>query len=111
MRIAKMLIGMMALGACDVQAQEPPGKLVFAQHCAECHADGIGHPGTQRLGWSRGEKFSVLEKRTDLNADYIKLIVRRGLLEMPAFRPSEISDADLVELDSYLAKKRPGGSR
>jgi hypothetical protein len=26
-----------------------PGKVLFDKKCAECHAPGFGHPGTQRL--------------------------------------------------------------
>ncbi len=85
-------------------ADEPDGRRLFDNHCAECHAEGFGHPGTQRLGWSRGEQRAVLTKRTDLTVDYVKLIVRRGLAEMPPFRPSEISDAELARLSAYLAK-------
>jgi mono/diheme cytochrome c family protein len=91
------------LWAVGAQAAEPPGKHLFDKHCAECHAPGDGHPGTQRLRWSRGEASSVLERRKDLGADYIKAIVRRGLFEMPPFRPTEISEEELAQLSAYLA--------
>ena len=95
------------LFAAGAQAAEPPpGKALFEKHCAECHAPGFGHPGTQRLGWNRGERFAVLEQRKDLSADYVRAIVRRGLFEMPAFRPSEISDQELKELSVYLTRAR-----
>jgi mono/diheme cytochrome c family protein len=87
-------------------AAAPPGKAVFDRWCAECHAPGHGHPGTQQLGWTRGEKLAVLEQRKDLVPDYVKLVVRRGLVEMPPYRPTEISDAELAQLAAYLAKKR-----
>jgi (+)-pinoresinol hydroxylase len=97
-----------ALFAAGTQAAEPPaqppGKASFDKHCAECHAPGPGHPGTQRLAWSRGERFALLEQRKDLSADYVRAIVRRGLFEMPPFRPTEISDRELDELSNYLAK-------
>jgi mono/diheme cytochrome c family protein len=96
-----------ALFAGIAQAAEPPpGKALFDRYCAECHAPGFGHPGTQRLGWSKGERFAVLEQRKDLSADYVRAIVRRGLFEMPPFRPSEISDKELGELSAYLARGR-----
>jgi len=87
-------------------AAEPAGKALFDEFCAECHAPGHGHPGTQRLGWSRGEANAVLEKRKDLSAGYVRAIVRRGLFEMPPFRPSEITDQELAQLSAYLAGKR-----
>ena len=95
------------LGASAVQAAEPPpGKALFEKFCAECHAPGHGHPGTQRLAWSRGEKLAVLEKRKDLSAEYIRAIVRNGLFEMPPYRPTEITDAELVQLSQYLAPRK-----
>jgi mono/diheme cytochrome c family protein len=94
-----------SLSMVVVHAAEPPGKQIFTQHCAECHAPGVGHPGTQRLGWSRGERYAVLEQRKDLSADYVRAIVRHGLLEMPAFRPTEISDEALDQLAAYLARR------
>jgi mono/diheme cytochrome c family protein len=83
-------------------ADAPAGKRLFDRHCAECHAPGSGRPGTQQLGWSRGKDRAVLEQRRDLAADYISFVVRNGLLEMPPFRPTEMSDAELRELARYL---------
>jgi len=105
-----LLLILMCLATGITQAQETPGQRLFAKHCAECHADAVGTPGTQRLGWNRGAAYAVLEKRKDLSAEYIKVIVRRGLIEMPPFRPTEISDLELAQLSAYLAK-RPARSR
>ena len=41
-------------------ADAPEGKRVFDRHCAECHAAGVGYPGTQQLGWTRGNDRAVL---------------------------------------------------
>lgn len=98
---------LLAMAYTLAAADEAGGKRTFENHCAECHAAGFGHPGTQRLGWREGERYAVLTRRTDLNADYVRLVVRRGLMEMPPFRPSEISDAELAELGAYLTKTPP----
>lgn len=82
------------------------GKRVFELNCAECHAPGFGHPGTQQLGWTRGDSRAVLEQRADLKAEYVTTVVRNGLLEMPAFRPSQISDRELGQLARYLSRPR-----
>jgi mono/diheme cytochrome c family protein len=82
------------------------GKRVFERRCAECHAPGVGHPGTQQLGWTRGDSRAILEQRSDLTAAYISVIVRNGLVEMPAFRPTEINDTQLRQLADYLARPR-----
>jgi (+)-pinoresinol hydroxylase len=109
LRHAIALIALASLGAAgaDVAAADyAAGKQLFDRHCAECHAPGVGHPGTQQLGWTRGEDRAVLEQRSDLPAAYIIQIVRNGLLEMPAVRPTELTDAELRQLAEYLARPR-----
>jgi len=46
----------------------------------------------------------VLEERTDLTAPVIKTFVRHGVLFMPTFRKTEISDADLDAIAAYLTR-------
>jgi mono/diheme cytochrome c family protein len=103
-RTLRYFIALPALGACHAMAADTPGKQIFQHLCAECHAPGFGHPGTQQLGWTRGESLSLLEKRTDLQPAYIRLVVRNGLLEMPPFRPTEINETQLQQLVAYLAR-------
>ena len=88
-------------------ADSGAGKQVFERYCANCHAPGVGHPGTQMLGWLKGDKQAVLEQRTDLLPEYVTLVVRRGLAEMPPIRPSEINDAALANLVAYLTRNTP----
>ena len=83
-----------------------PGKVLFDRWCAECHAPGHGHPGTQQLGWTRGAKLAVLEQRRDLSPELVRYVVRNGLNAMPPYRPTEISDAELGQLAAYLAPPR-----
>lgn len=85
-------------------AETPTGKATFERYCAACHAPGPNHPGTQQLGWTRGNAAAVLQERQDLTQAYIKHVVRHGLLEMPPYRPSEIDDDALDALARYLAK-------
>jgi cytochrome c5 len=81
------------------------GELIYNANCLACHDAGPGHPGTMRLAIRLGEEKSVLTERNDLSADYIKVIVRQGIMLMPPFRPAEISDNELEALVSYLVKK------
>jgi len=60
-------------------------------------------PGTVSL-MARGQKPAVLEERTDLTATAIKTFVRHGVLFMPTFRKTEISDADLDAIAAYLTR-------
>tara|TARA_R110001592_G_scaffold363372_2_gene686299 strand:- start:180224 stop:180397 length:174 start_codon:yes stop_codon:yes gene_type:complete len=50
-----------------------------------------------------GEEKAPLEWRDDLAPAYVVYIVRNGLLSMPHFRDTEISDDELRELAEYLA--------
>lgn len=88
--------------ASTVSVAEQEGARVFKHWCSHCHAEGSGHPGTQRLGWDKGEKFAVLEQRKDLAPAYIKYVVRNGYREMPNFRITEISESELEALTRYL---------
>ena len=99
------LLVLLAIGRA-VAADEPPGRAIFDRNCAPCHAAGPGHAGTMRLAEARGPANAVLEQRTDLNPAYIRLVVRQGLIEMPAWRQSEIDDEALAQLVQYLAKGR-----
>jgi mono/diheme cytochrome c family protein len=95
------LIRLLAGGSAT--AQDVPGKVIFEHNCGPCHAAGLGHAGTMRLAQSRGTAKAVLEQRTDLDAGYIRFVVRHGLIEMPPWRPSELDDAALEQLVQYLA--------
>jgi mono/diheme cytochrome c family protein len=76
---------------------------VYDKWCFPCHASGQGRPGTASLA-ARGQKPAVLEERTDLTAPTIKQFVRHGVLFMPTFRKTEISDADLDAIAAYLTR-------
>jgi len=115
-----------ALGLCAVawsnagSAQAPDGrtaevergKQVYEYWCATCHGGGLGLPGfgalpgTQQLQLKyRGTDTSpLLEERTDLVPEFVKVIVRQGISFMPQFRKTEISDADLEALTAYLTR-------
>jgi mono/diheme cytochrome c family protein len=91
------------------------GKQVYDYWCATCHGAGLGLPGfdglpgTQQLRIKyRGTDISpLLEERTDLVPELVKVIVRQGVSFMPHFRKTEISDADLEALAAFLARNNP----
>ena len=115
-----------AVGGCGGGSESPPvgakpetmstapvaeqtnaaGAAVYVNYCADCHDSGPGHPGTMRLEVRLGVDLSVLRERTDLVPDYVKMVVRNGFQMMPAFRPTEITDAELEDLASYVALRR-----
>ncbi|MBB5497610.1 cytochrome c [Paraburkholderia sp. MM5384-R2] len=80
------------------------GKHVFNQWCASCHGVGNHMAGTASLAAKySGSIPAALEERTDLNPDFIRYFVRNGVLIMPAFRKTEVSDTDLAALAAYLS--------
>ena len=86
----------------SVQAEDRSGEAVWKMHCFGCHRpDGAG-PGTVMLKHRYGEPRAYISANPDLNRDYVKQVVRNGLIEMPPFRPSEISDGELDSLIDFL---------
>ena len=109
--------GAAALGTLSASAQErdallAQGKQVYDYWCLPCHGAGLGLPGfdglpgTQqlRLKYRNTNISPLLEERTDLVPDFVKVVVRQGVSFMPQFRKTEISDADLDALAAYLAR-------
>ena len=92
------------------QAARPPGGQIFHKWCSDCHssADGPGSVALERK--YQGQVPAILERRTDLNPDYVKQVVREGISFMPNFRKTEISDAELALLAAYLAPSQDGTS-
>ena len=101
--VALSLMLTSAAFAAPDQEQIDRGHKVFDKWCFPCHGTGSGKPGTDSLA-ARGQKPAVLEERTDLTAPAIKQFVRHGVLFMPTFRKTEISDAELDAIAAYLTR-------
>jgi mono/diheme cytochrome c family protein len=92
-------------GADHVMAVD--GRQVYEKWCTPCHGSGPGHPGTTALeALYKGSKPAVLEERTDLTPAVVKQFVRKGVSVMPFFRKTEISDAELDALATYLSTRK-----
>jgi mono/diheme cytochrome c family protein len=86
---------------------QPRGYVQFQMSCAVCHGSGPGKPGSRALAAKyKGSVPALLEERSDLQATYIKQVVRQGLYVMPFFRKTELSDADLEAIAAYLTRNR-----
>lgn len=91
-----------ASGAEAAPAARPrDGKTLYVLYCAGCHNPGPGHPATMRLT-ELGRPHPPLIGRTDLDPNYIRSVVHNGLIEMPPFRPTELTEDDLTRLISYI---------
>jgi (+)-pinoresinol hydroxylase len=87
------------------------GHAVFLKWCAPCHGPGIGNngapmkPGTYALLAKYNNSLPpLIEERTDLQPDFIKVVVRNGITIMPFSRKTEISDRDLDDLVAWLTR-------
>lgn len=97
----------LAIAAPAAAASEAPdGKALFRQHCSMCHLE--GGTGTFMLGRRLGQENALLERRTNLNADYVRVVVRNGIVSMPRFSRAELPDAELERLARYLAGTENG---
>ena len=83
-----------------------PGEAVFLAKCRYCHVE--NGPGTLTLARRVGAAHAQLATRTDLQADYVKAIVRNGLNTMPAINRVEVSDKELDTIATWLATHNKG---
>jgi len=98
--------------AQDRSAQLDQGKQVYNYWCLPCHGTGLGLPGFAELPGTQQLRIKyrdtaispLLEERTDLVPEFVRVIVRQGVSFMPQFRKTEISDAELDALAAYLAR-------
>jgi len=106
------LIGIIAFGFVHVpqptaaqNAASERGKQVYDKWCTPCHGVGEGKPGTiSAAAIYKGSKPAVLSDRTDLTAAGIKTAMRAGVYIMPRFRKTEVSDAELESIITYLTR-------
>lgn len=96
------------LGACSKapNAEQPDGAENYALKCAGCHNPGPGHPATMLLE-QLGRPVPALIGRKDLELDYLRSVVRQGLIEMPPFRSTELSDEQIEDIYKYIKTAEP----
>jgi (+)-pinoresinol hydroxylase len=108
-----MALGLVSLASFASAAEPVSGEAVYKRWCVHCHSAGRGNPGTESLTvkyrGSNPAKPAVLLDRTDMTADFVRLAVRQGVLSMPPFRKTEITDAELAALAVWTASG--GGKR
>jgi (+)-pinoresinol hydroxylase len=102
--------GVAGLGAAGSLAAEPPaavaGEAVYNRWCTHCHSPGRGNPGTESLQVKYGGRIpAVLLERSDLSPQAVAQFVRTGVLSMPPFRKTEVTDAELLAVAAYVAQK------
>jgi mono/diheme cytochrome c family protein len=84
-----------------------PGRAEFQDACAICHGAGPDRPGTSSLQFKYGGRLpALLEQRTDLSPEQVKFYIRHGIAMMPAFRKTELSDAQADAIANYIGHRR-----
>jgi mono/diheme cytochrome c family protein len=108
-----LLLGLVVAPAFAAQPASAPvasGESVYKHWCVHCHSAGRGNPGTDSLKVKYKDAVpAVLLDRTDLTPQFVTLSVRQGVLSMPPFRKTEITDAELTALAAWVASG--GGKR
>lgn len=85
------------------------GETLFSNRCGACHlAGGMGTNllTKQRMMAGESPEKGLLANRKDLNADYVKSVVRMGKVAMPRLSRTEVTDAELDAIAAYLAKAK-----
>lgn len=88
----------------DPAAGTEVGRSLFQARCGMCHL--AGGTGTFMLGRRLGAANALLVERTNLDATYVKHVVRNGIVSMPRITRAEVSDAELLAIVDYLTRKR-----
>jgi mono/diheme cytochrome c family protein len=118
--IAAVLLSLGAIAAPALAAQPASapaaaaatasGESVYKHWCVHCHSAGRGNPGTDSLKVKYKDAIpAVLLDRTDMTPQFVSTAVRQGVLSMPPFRKTEITDAELTALATWVASG--GGKR
>lgn len=92
-----------AVQAADLTPVQDKGRQVFGHRCGMCHRE--GGTGTFILARRLGPTQSLLEQRRDLKPEYVRYVVRWGLMNMPRLSRVEVPDADLDALIAYLGRE------
>jgi cytochrome c553 len=89
-------------GVMQDRSSRLPDEALYVEKCSMCHRQ-MGM-GTVILARRMDPKLAMLEKRTDLTADFVVSAARQGIGNMPRISRGEVSDAQLARIAAYLAK-------
>lgn len=85
-------------------ASADAGERLYGSKCAFCH---VGrNTGAIMLGRRLGNDMAELHTRTDLDADYVKAVVRSGIVNMPPISRVDVTDEELGKIAEYLTRTK-----
>jgi mono/diheme cytochrome c family protein len=85
-------------------ADQSTDQQAFVARCAKCH--GETGTGTFMLARRYGKDQSMLERRSNLAPEFIRHVVRNGIVSMPAITRVEVTDEELDAIVRYLTRKK-----
>ncbi len=100
-----LMCGAVAAQDRPLSPKQAEGKALYAATCVYCH--GPRGYGTEALAARLGAGKGVLDGRSDLNAEYIRAIVRQGLGNMPAYTPTDLTEDQIAAVGEYLMRNNP----
>jgi mono/diheme cytochrome c family protein len=100
LRCALLCAALGAAGAAAAGAAELRAKVLFEARCGICHS--AGGTGALMLARREGRSTPLLTQRTDLTADFVRVAVRAGSLNMPRMTRVEVTDEELGSIAGYL---------
>lgn len=109
-RVTRFVAALVCLtGTCSIaqQPQRASGENAAAEtyfaECGYCHL--AGGTGTLMVGRRRGEENALLADRNDLESEYVRFVVRNGLVNMPPLTRVEVTEAELDLIVEFLTRK------
>jgi mono/diheme cytochrome c family protein len=92
--------------ADGVQGDAAPGdgEALYAELCGACHFP--AGMGTGLLARRYEGELTLLTNRDDLTPEFIELVAREGVGNMPRLSRAEVSDALLAAIAAYLTEER-----
>jgi mono/diheme cytochrome c family protein len=83
------------------------GQRLFETKCGICHSNSSLYAGTQMLARRTKGNDKVLALRKEgVPAEYVKHVVRNGLVEMPPLSRNDLTDQELDAVAAYLARAK-----
>jgi len=99
-----LFAGLMRFSFADesLTPRQTQGQALFARTCVYCH-DQRGW-GTRDIGARLGTAKALIAQRNDLSDSYIRLVLRHGIGNMPAFTPTDLSTEQIEAIVAYLTR-------
>jgi mono/diheme cytochrome c family protein len=86
----------------DAAEQTSSGAALYRHECVPCHAPGAN--ASRMLAKRLGKENALLTERNDLDPDYIRTVVRRGINSMMPLSRVQVTDDQLDAIVRFLTR-------